>query len=334
MDSKKQRKIEKLANLLDRGDVAVLEHLLEIEENFETLTTDLKQEFGETVKEIKASVPDLNKVLETIKAKDGYTPEKGVDYFDGENYILTNKDKKDIAKEIEVPIVEKIIEKRTEVVVREQPIVTNEVVEVAVFDREMMEREVPGMGERIRDGLELLPEGEKLRQSAIEGLEEALKDLYSKAGRTVGGIARGFQLYVGSVKKGLVSAVDIKAGTNVTVTHSQVNGLDTVTIASTGSGAGITRSISSVAINTTAGAAASTDYVYLVSGTTTLTLPTAVGNTNRYTLIHTDSLTMTIATTGGQTIAFYPPAPATTATVSVIGTVVELFSDNSNWWTV
>jgi hypothetical protein len=45
---------------------------------------------------------------------------------------------------------------------------------------------------------------------------------------------------------------------------------------------GITRSVNIISSNTNAGAAAATDYVYLVSGTTTLTLPTAVGNTNRY----------------------------------------------------
>jgi hypothetical protein len=96
----------------------------------------------------------------------------------------------------------------------------------------------------------------------------------------------------------------------------------------------ITRSISSISSPTSGGSAANTDYVYFVSGTTTFTLPTAVGNKNRYTLIHTDTSTMTLATTSSQTIAFYPAAPATTATVTVQGTVVELFSDGSNWWTI
>lgn len=102
---------------------------------------------------------------------------------------------------------------------------------------------------------------------------------------------------------------------------------------SSGSG-GITRSVLSVSSPTTLGTTASTDYVYFVSGTTTVTLPTAIGNTNRYTIVHTDTNTMTIATTSSQTIAFYPPSPATTATVTVQGTVVELFSDGSNWWTI
>jgi hypothetical protein len=74
--------------------------------------------------------------------------------------------------------------------------------------------------------------------------------------------------------------------------------------------------------------------VYFVSGTTTLTLPTAAGNTNRYTIIHTDTNNLTIATTSAQTIAFYPAIPATTAVVTAQGTVVELYSDGANWWTI
>lgn len=46
---------------------------------------------------------------------------------------------------------------------------------------------------------------------------------------------------------------------------------------------GITRTVTSISTPTTAGASASVDYVYFVTNTT-LTLPTAVGNTNRYTV--------------------------------------------------
>lgn len=90
---------------------------------------------------------------------------------------------------------------------------------------------------------------------------------------------------------------------------------------------GITRSVSSISTPTTAGATASTDYVYLVSGTTTLTLPTAVGNTNRYTVKNVDaSLTTTIATTSAQTID-----GSASATLPVSNTSVDLISNGSNW---
>jgi hypothetical protein len=92
-----------------------------------------------------------------------------------------------------------------------------------------------------------------------------------------------------------------------------------------GGGSGITRSISSISSPTTLAAAALTDYVALVSGTTTITLPTAVGNTNRYTVKNAGAATVTVAFTGGQTadgnatITLAPPLS------------VDLISDNSNW---
>lgn len=56
----------------------------------------------------------------------------GKDWIDWKDYILTNKDKKEIAREIVVPIVEKVIEK-TETI-KEVPIITNEIKEVARYE--------------------------------------------------------------------------------------------------------------------------------------------------------------------------------------------------------
>lgn len=89
---------------------------------------------------------------------------------------------------------------------------------------------------------------------------------------------------------------------------------------------GITRSISSVSSATAAGATALTDYVYFVSGTSTLTLPTAVGNANRYTIKNTGSNTVTIATTSSQTID-----GSVSITLSVSNTSIDLVSDGANW---
>jgi len=67
-------------------------------------------------------------------------------------------------------------------------------------------------------------------------------------------------------------------------------------------GGGIARSINSVAANTTLAAAVSTDYVYFASGTITLTLPTAIGNSNQYTIKNTGTGVISITTTSAQTI--------------------------------
>lgn len=96
-----------------------------------------------------------------------------------------------------------------------------------------------------------------------------------------------------------------------------------------GSGSGITRSVASISTATTAGASATTDYVYFVSGTTTLTLPTAVGNSNLYTVKNTGVATVTVATTSSQTID-----GSTTITLPVANTSVDLISDGANWFLV
>lgn len=89
---------------------------------------------------------------------------------------------------------------------------------------------------------------------------------------------------------------------------------------------GIVRSVNTISTPTTAGATAATDYVYLVSGTTTLTLPTAVGNTNKYTVTNTGASTVTVATTSAQTII-----GSSTVTLPITHMSLDFISDGSNW---
>jgi hypothetical protein len=111
-------------------------------------------------------------------------------------------------------------------------------------------------------------------------------------------------------------------------TSTNVTGV--VAIANGGTGqtsitGAINRIISSVSSATAAGAAANTDYVYLVSGTTTLTLPTAASNTNRYSIKNTGTNSVTVATTSSQTI------DGTLTIVLPPGNSVDIISDTSNW---
>lgn len=96
---------------------------------------------------------------------------------------------------------------------------------------------------------------------------------------------------------------------------------------SVGGGSGITRSVNSISTPTTGAAAASTDYVYLVSGTTTFTLPTAIGNTNLYTVKNVGSGTVTVATTSAQTI---DGGSTAVLTASLQGSI-DFISDAANW---
>jgi len=99
----------------------------------------------------------------------------------------------------------------------------------------------------------------------------------------------------------------------------------TASYGATGGGSGITRSIVSVTTSTTLGSTASTDYVALVGSGGAPILPTAVGNTNQYTIKNVHTANITISTTSSQTIE-----GSTTYSISPGGSV-DLISDNSNW---
>lgn len=99
-----------------------------------------------------------------------------------------------------------------------------------------------------------------------------------------------------------------------------------VTINDRGQIALIANIVSSVAVPTTALFAKQTRYIYFVSGTTTLTLPTAVGNTSFYTVKNSGSNTVTIATTSSQTIDGSTPI-----TLPVANTSLDIVSDGANW---
>lgn len=86
------------------------------------------------------------------------------------------------------------------------------------------------------------------------------------------------------------------------------------------------KSINVVSTNTSAGSASSTDYVYLASGTINITLPTAVGNQNLYTIKNVGTGTITIDTISSQTID-----GSLTAPIKVQYLSLTIISDGANW---
>jgi hypothetical protein len=97
-----------------------------------------------------------------------------------------------------------------------------------------IEKDLPKLGEAIRDGLELLPEGQKLKHTAIEGLDAALKEKVKEV-RVSGGGGRGIQLHVDGSRKGLTAqAINLIAGTGVTLTYSHAHGRNDITISASG----------------------------------------------------------------------------------------------------
>jgi hypothetical protein len=91
------------------------------------------------------------------------------------------------------------------------------------------------------------------------------------------------------------------------------------------------RSINIITGSTTASDSARTDYVYQgnSTGNITLTLPSATGNTNRYTIKNSNTGTFRIETSSSQTIdgvTFYEIAKQYQS--------IDLVSDNSNWFII
>jgi hypothetical protein len=86
------------------------------------------------------------------------------------------------------------------------------------------------------------------------------------------------------------------------------------------------RSISIISTGTAVSGTANTDFVYLCSAALTATMPTAVGNTNRYTIKRTGAGAVTIATSLSQSIDGAP-----TFSLGVQYQSVDLVSDGANW---
>jgi len=80
---------------------------------------------------------------------------------------------------------------------------------------------LPERGDLVRNSLELLQGDERLSAEAIKGLPELTKEV---SDYKVNAPSRGIFTYVGGAKKGLINTIDF-----IGVTHSKVNGRDTLT---------------------------------------------------------------------------------------------------------
>lgn len=135
-------------------------NLEEIRNTFQKLSSAVKDDprFGELKAELEAAIKRIKPII-------GLPGKKG---DKGDSYILTEKDKTEIAGKIKVPVVEKIVLK-TETV--KEPIVTQEI------KQEIKEVAIYETAQQIRDKLESLKEDERLDRSAVKGLEAALQEL-------------------------------------------------------------------------------------------------------------------------------------------------------------
>lgn len=189
---------------------------------------------------------------------------------------------------------------------------------------------VSDVNEFTKETEELLKKDIKDSKKELLNILEGLRiDLFSRLGQRGGGNANR-SIIIGGNSSTLAYYTDInlKAGSNVTITYTPNNTTKytDITVAATGGGGGTVRSINNISTSQTAGATTGTDYVYVCTDGIALTLPTAVGNTNLYTIKNTGTSSVLVLTTGAETID-----AGANALLGIQYTAIDLISDSTNW---
>jgi hypothetical protein len=184
----------------------------------------------------------------------------------------------------------------------------------------------------LRASIDALPRP-KDWQDSIDDLDKKIAkvrtDLLSAISTKIGGGNANRNILVASNPSVLGRYTDLNLipGSNVTLSYTNNDNLKTtdLTIAATGGG-GAARSISTVSVSSVIGALASTDYVIIASAGIELTMPTAVSNTNLYTIKNTSASSVLLTPDGSETIDTQSDLILATQY-----TAVDLISDNANW---
>lgn len=200
----------RLAKLTDTGDVGVLDEITTLQERLDTLSRAVNDSLVHLVRMVE-------NVKTVAKGDPGYTPQKGIDYRDGQNYVLTPRDLEIIAKKVNVPVVDKVIEKIE--IIKEQPIIKTEIKETIIKDK-------TETAEEIVLKLESLQKENRLNASAIRNLPQIIKETRPFIGGRVGVQVRSNGTKVGT------KANELNFTTGFTITN--VSGVPT--IVGTGSG--------------------------------------------------------------------------------------------------
>lgn len=169
-------------------------------------------------------------------------------------------------------------------------------------------------------------------KSIKEAIDKLRKEILSRLSNIGGGNAnRNIAIGGNTSVLSMFTDINIKAGSNVTLTYSnnQTTKYLDLTISSSGGGGsvgGTVRSISTTTVSSTVGDVAATDYVVLANGGVLITLPTAVSNTNQYTIKNVGASSVKVIGTGGETID-----TSSEIIMPVRFTSIDVISDNTNW---
>lgn len=273
-----QKKLEKLAKVLDGGDVALLTELNALEDRLDGL---------------EGQIPDVKKALDRVESLvDG---EKG---DDGDDYILTENDKREIASFITVPIVEKVIEKRE--VIKEKPVVTKETTKEIIKEIREVKVDVP-----------------YIDNASIAYLEDEIKRVEDKIPEVIKQRETNFGFVIR----------DVVAGTGVTIDKTDLN-RPIINATATGGSTPVTITVTQASYSVTETSGFINIFCDATANAITINLPTAVGNTATYRIKKTDSSvnTVTIDGLGGELID-----GDATQIIQFQNTAVQIISNDTAW---
>lgn len=278
----------------------------------------LKESFGENIEKLAEELEEKSEELANLSKNTGKEVSDKIPSLMNEINFLKNE------------IASLLGEKNRDVEDIRKAISLSEISEGALANK------IRELEDKIEEGDKELSETEDELEKEIEDLKKELSDSITKNRTELmsmiaskGGGSMNRKITFGGVDY-LTRYTDInyKAGGTVsfTIANNDQTKMVDVTISATGGTGGTVRVITSVSGDTTAGDNANTDYVYLVTGTTKITLPTAVGNTNLYTIKNVGTGVVTVDTTSSQTID-----GELTIIMPVQYTSVDLISDTANW---
>lgn len=224
---KKIEKLDKLAKILEKGDVGIFEHLVELESTVDESVEALEAKVAEAVDEVKeiadtvgSNIPALiEEALASIPPpEDGHTP--SAEELTAIILPLVLENMPDV-KDGESPSRESILEMILENMPEAKDGIDADEKKIIEAVGDKLESELPQFGTAFRDGLEILDGDERLDRSAVKGLDD-----YEEVSK----MARQSKSFTG-----ITGIKEIIAGTNVTVDNSN---LGYPVVSSTGGGGG------------------------------------------------------------------------------------------------
>ena len=333
-------KLQKILNKLDGKSEATFKVIADFDASVKVMRDKLEQDIIPiaTLNEIRTEVSNLRKKIDINPLLEATETLKN--QFK-QNALDTLKEIEDRTAELRKVIDEgnRNMEEKTDTIAKNVATI-NEKVEKVSGETSTQIKQVITKVEEVSGKLLTFADkkdiDEKIRKLEEKDNTEELKDYTDKTRAELmnllaqkGGGNMNRNIAVGGNTSVLSKFTDlnIRPGTNVTLTYTNNNTTKytDLTIAATG-GAGTSRSISTVAVSSVIADTAATDIVVIASAGIQLTLPTAVGNTNLYTLKNIAASSIFVGTTGGQTID-----SDTNLILATQYTAVDLISDNANW---